>query len=76
MNIRRLRELVGASQLELETLSGVSRWRISLAESGRIRLRDQEVAALEHTLLQLNRERVVQFQAAISGRSQREALTA
>ena len=69
MNIRRLRESVRASQFEVATRSGVSRWRISLAESGHIHLRDEELAAIEEALLKLNRERVVQFQAAMSARS-------
>lgn len=69
MDIRRSRESVRASRLEVAARSGVSRWRISLAESGHIQLRDEELTAIEEALLKLNRERVVQFQAAISGRS-------
>ncbi|HET7216357.1 MAG TPA: helix-turn-helix transcriptional regulator [Terriglobia bacterium] len=69
MDIRKSREAVSCSRLELEAHSGVSRWRISLAESGYIQLRDEELAAIEEALLRLNRERVMQFQAAISGRS-------
>ncbi|MGO9403472.1 MAG: helix-turn-helix domain-containing protein [Terriglobales bacterium] len=51
MNIKKQRKMAGRlSQIELAQRSGVSRFRISLAETGHIRLRMEEQAAIERAL--------------------------
>jgi predicted transcriptional regulator len=51
MNIKKQRKMAGRlSQIELARLSGVSRFRISLAESGHIPLRTEERAAINRAL--------------------------
>ena len=51
MDIKDKRRMAGRlSQIELARRSGVSRFRISLAESGHIVLRPEELAAIKRTL--------------------------
>jgi transcriptional regulator with XRE-family HTH domain len=51
MNIKKQRGLAGKmSQIKLAQRSGVSRYRISLAESGHIALRAEERAAIDRAL--------------------------
>lgn len=51
MNIKKQRKMAGRlSQIELAERSGVSRFRISLAETGHIRLRTEERAAIDRAL--------------------------
>jgi predicted transcriptional regulator len=51
MDLKKKRKKAGRiSQIELAQRSGVSRFRISLAESGNIVLRDHELAAIERAL--------------------------
>ncbi len=51
MNIKKQRKMAGRlSQIELAQRSGVSRFRISLAETGHSRLRMEEQAAIERAL--------------------------
>jgi predicted transcriptional regulator len=53
MDLKKKRKMAGrVSQIELAQKSGVSRFRISLAESGNIVLRDDERAAIEAALAQ------------------------
>ena len=62
MNIRENRRIAGRlSQIELARLSGVSRFRISLAESGYIELRDDELRAIEHALVSEVRRRAKDY---------------
>jgi len=44
--LRRLRKATGLTQIRLAARAGVSHYRVSLAESGQISLRPQEIAAL------------------------------
>ena len=51
MNIREQRMTAGRmSQIKLSRESGVSRFRISLAECGQINLRDDELLAIQRAL--------------------------
>jgi hypothetical protein len=51
MNIKKQRRMAGRlSQIELARLSGVSRFRISLAESGHIALRTEEREAIDQAV--------------------------
>ncbi len=58
MNIKEKRRRAGrVSQIELAQLSGVSRFRISLAESGYVDLLDHEQRAIEQALVSEVRRR-------------------
>lgn len=46
MNLKAVRKAAGLSQIHLATTSGVSRFRISLAESGVLNLLPNEVEAI------------------------------
>jgi transcriptional regulator with XRE-family HTH domain len=48
--IRRLREAVGASQIRIAKLAGVSRMRLSLAETGDVELDAKEVSAIRKAI--------------------------
>jgi transcriptional regulator with XRE-family HTH domain len=51
LNLRKLRRLTGCSQAELATRAGINRGRISLAETGQLRLRPDEVKKLRAILV-------------------------
>jgi transcriptional regulator with XRE-family HTH domain len=48
--IRRLREAAGASQIRIANLAGVSRMRLSLAETGDVALGPAEVDAVRKAI--------------------------
>jgi transcriptional regulator with XRE-family HTH domain len=48
--LRRLREAAGASQIRIANLAGVSRMRLSLAETGDVELDVKEVAAIRKAI--------------------------
>jgi transcriptional regulator with XRE-family HTH domain len=48
--LRRLREAAGASQIRIAKLAGVSRMRLSLAETGDVELDVKEVAAIRKAI--------------------------
>jgi predicted transcriptional regulator len=48
--IRRLREAVGASQIRIAKLAGISRMRLSLAETGDVDLSAKEVTAVRQAI--------------------------
>jgi len=56
------------SQIELSKLSGVSRFRISLAETGLTELRDQELYAIEAALADEVRRRAKEFDVRLGNR--------
>ena len=51
INLKEVRRAVGLSQIELGRRANVSRYRISLAESGAILLRSDEAEAIRQVLL-------------------------
>jgi len=48
--LRATRELTGLSQIALAQRAGVSRMRLQLAEAGEVKLRPEEVEAVNRTL--------------------------
>jgi len=50
IELRRLREAAGASQIRIANSAGVSRMRLSLAESGDVELDAKEVAAIRKAI--------------------------
>jgi predicted transcriptional regulator len=56
-NLRILRCELGLTQITLARLSGVSRMRLQLAESGDLELRQEEIEAIRRTLKQRVKER-------------------
>jgi DNA-binding XRE family transcriptional regulator len=67
MNLKEQRKTAGkVSQIELARTSGVSRFRISLAESGHIVLRDDERLAIQEALAREIRRLSKQFREAAS----------
>jgi len=56
------------SQIELSKLSGVSRFRISLAETGLTELRDKELYAIEAALADEVRRRAKEFDVRLGNR--------
>jgi DNA-binding XRE family transcriptional regulator len=48
--IRRLREAVGASQIRIAKLAGMSRMRLSLAETGDVGLSPEEVTSVRKAI--------------------------
>ena len=48
--LRRLREAAGASQIRIANSAGVSRMRLSLAETGDVELDAEEVAAIRKAI--------------------------
>ena len=49
-DIRRLREAAGASQIRIAKMAGVTRMRLSLAETGDIELGSAEIAAVRKAI--------------------------
>lgn len=58
VRLRELRILAGATQFDVERLTGVSRTRLSCAECEHIQLEDWECSAVEQALLELIRHRI------------------
>lgn len=63
--VRALREASGLTQLELAKRAGVDRTRVSLWESGYVRLSRTEKRRVRTVLLDAARERVITIQTAI-----------
>lgn len=67
MDTRKIRRTVRLSQTELSLASGVSRWRISAAESGYITLRESEHVAIEDALAREVQRRKSELHNALAG---------
>jgi transcriptional regulator with XRE-family HTH domain len=66
--LRRLREKAGLTQFTVALKSGVPRMRLSLAESGQLRLRPDEEDALRRAILEGIEQQATQLRQLLSGK--------
>ena len=65
--LKAMRELAGLTQIQLAQYSGVSRMKISLAESGQMGLSSQERTTLQGVLEQALRGRITSMNKLLAG---------
>lgn len=64
--LRRLRELAGQSQLDLQAATGISQSRISLAETGRTTLTAEEAKRVARVVLDVMKRKMSEVEAAVA----------
>lgn len=68
MDLKQLRKLAGLTQFELAQRCGVSRMRLSLAECGQVKLREDEQSAVRTVLIESIETRASQLRSVLSER--------
>jgi transcriptional regulator with XRE-family HTH domain len=73
--LRRLREKAGLTQYVVARKSGVTRMRLSLAESGQLRLSPAEEAAVREAIRQGIEEQAVRLQHLLANKETKTSAT-
>ncbi len=71
--LRRLREKAGITQFTVARKSGVTRMRLSLAESGQVRLTAEEEAAVREAIRQGIEEHAARLRHLLVGKQTKQA---
>jgi transcriptional regulator with XRE-family HTH domain len=69
--LKKLRDLSGLTQTQLSRLAGIDRARLSLAESGQVKLSDTEVVMVRSVLIGEMQKRAERIQNELERNGQR-----